>query len=1211
MDKPIRKKTSLKLFAPSVVHLAYAAVICLLCFIFGFAIFEANKQSNKRQRNIYLSQIQRHAFTIKEALSKQLTTILSAGETIADGTLAGYTLGQRTRQEALYDLNNIQSIFPSIRCIALSSRAGQIDIMTPPKASLVSPAAQVRDWTQSSWGTLALGSSLYVPKFAELGELQTMGMLLPVMAKGEMQGILTILVDFKQLAQHFNALTNPEKHSNCTLLSQDGTLLYCQLDQLTGQNVTSPKSVATPRIAELARHVVISPSGTDLFSLPPSIAPLNPDRLLAWDSVRIGNRRIIVACTAPASIPAAPLTEQRILYSLIGFFFTALLICALLCKSSHMKQRIRHAAYKRMLKVIELVPDPTFAIDNSGKVIAWNNSLTELTGVSAKEVVGRGNHTHGKILFGTRRPLLVDLFGRPPHEIERLYDLVERVGDVIQVETFVPTIHSGIGGHVVGTASELFDEEGHRLGAIETLRDISRLKRTEKRLRTSEERYALAVAGANDGIWDWDIHKDTFYFSLRWKEILGLSGHSIQPHIDEWKRRIHPDDEQKVIAAINSIACREQENFEVEYRLRHSDGGYRWVQTRGRGLVDKNGNVYRMAGAISDITQRKHEEAISSILLAISGAVHATRDLDDLFATVHSILLHHIDASNFFIAMVDDKREQISFPYFRDEQEGDYAEPLAFGDTATRSLTLDIIRAETPFMYSGTEIDRIGALGPPAQQWLGTPLKVQDKVIGAMAVQHYYDAHHYTKRDLDLLVSVSEQVAMAIERKITQEQLAHLAIHDSLTGLPNRFLFEERLNRALARTHRDAGHQFAVLMLDLDDFKLVNDSHGHQTGDKLLLHIALKLGAMLRETDTMARLGGDEFAILIEGFRRPREVTHVVRRLQKASKEPLIIGEHELHPSASIGVVLHGNEYSSPQNLMRDADIAMYQSKRRGKGHFRVFNMAMRKQAVHAMTLENSLRAAVRRNEFTLAYQPIFRTWDQKLAGFEALLRWNHPEYGPVSPADFIPAAENSGLIIPIGKFVLSEACRNMTRWMQCYPDCRDLSICVNLSAKQTAHPNIVGQVRRTLARTGLTARNLTLEITETAVMEAPDISRTILSRLHDLGARIALDDFGTGQSSLSYLHTFPADVVKLDKSFTDTLDTATPSVEFISAIISLAHAMRLDVVVEGVETAQQLANLRSLSCEYVQGFHLGRPITAAEVDTYLQNIFSKTTATA
>ncbi|MCA1616723.1 MAG: EAL domain-containing protein, partial [Acidobacteria bacterium] len=428
-------------------------------------------------------------------------------------------------------------------------------------------------------------------------------------------------------------------------------------------------------------------------------------------------------------------------------------------------------------------------------------------------------------------------------------------------------------------------------------------------------------------------------------------------------------------------------------------------------------------------------------------------------------------------------------------------------------------------------------------------------------------------------------------RKQVEEKLIHDAFHDGLTGLPNRALFMDHLKLAVGRAARPKkNYLFAVLFLDLDRFKNVNDSLGHTVGDQLLVATAHRIRGCLRQLDTVARFGGDEFAVLLDGVEDSNDAVRVAERLQRELNTPVSVGGHEVFTSASIGIALSSTGYERPEDVLRDADTAMYRAKAAGKARHEIFDKGMHARAVALLRLENDLRRAVERGEFVVHYQPIVSLLDGAIRGFEALVRWQHPERGIITPTEFIPVAEETGLIIPLGRWVLREACDRMRSWQDTFPQARGLTLSVNISGTQFMQPDLVEQVRRMLEETGFDPRLLQLEITESSVIENTETVTQMLVQLRALGVRLSMDDFGTGYSSLSYLHRFPIHTLKIDRSFISSCGRGDEN-EIVRTIILLARNMGMDVVAEGIETEQQLASLKDLRCEFGQGFLFSHPL--------------------
>ena len=555
---------------------------------------------------------------------------------------------------------------------------------------------------------------------------------------------------------------------------------------------------------------------------------------------------------------------------------------------------------------------------------------------------------------------------------------------------------------------------------------------SEEALRNSEERYALAVRGANDGLWDWDLEADRVFFSPRWKAMLGFDVDDVGDSPREWLDRIHPDDRPPFRRHLDAHLSGASEHFEFEHRMRNSSGEYLWVLARGVAVRDHQKKPYRMAGSQTDITARKRAE----------------------------------------------------------------------------------------------------------------------------------------------------------------HQLQHDALHDGLTGLANRVLFMDRLSCALADLQRRAQPNFSVLYFDLDRFKNINDSLGHTVGDKLLLGIARRLEHFLRPGDTVARLGGDEFAILIHRVDDASGAIHVADRIQEVLSMNFSIDGHDVLVTASIGIAHSSTGYINPEEILRDADIAMYRAKAQGKARYEVFDRDMHQSAVALLKLETELRLGVHRGDFLMNYQPIVSLERGGIVGFEGLVRWQHPERGVVMPDHFIAIAEETGLIVPLGWWVLRESCHQTRKWQRQFPSDPPLWISVNMSGKLFMNSDMVDELLGILDETGLEPRSLRLEVTENVVMDHADVAVRNLMELRALGVQLSIDDFGTGYSSLSYLQRFHYDSLKIDRSFVSKLGSAGDSRAIVETILNLANSLGIGVVAEGIETADQVDRLRRMQCPHGQGFWFSRPLT-------------------
>ena len=442
------------------------------------------------------------------------------------------------------------------------------------------------------------------------------------------------------------------------------------------------------------------------------------------------------------------------------------------------------------------------------------------------------------------------------------------------------------------------------------------------------------------------------------------------------------------------------------------------------------------------------------------------------------------------------------------------------------------------------------------------------------------------------------------ELKEAERQIYHQAFHDTLTSLPNRALFMEHLNMALKRAKRRDDYYFAVLYLDIDRFKLVNDSLGHSVGDQLIRAFASRIQESLRDLDILARFGGDEFVILLEDIENSEYASGVADRLQQELKRPFMIENKEVFAPASFGVVLNTRDYDDPENIIRDADAAMYHAKENGKAQYKIFDKTLHKKALHLLERETDLRKAVNRDEFENHYQPIVDLQTASLVGFEALIRWNHPQLGLIYPGSFISIAEETGLIIPITQLIAQQACEDLCRWQDRLKDELKLTMNINLSSKHFMSPTLLDDIKEILKQTGIPPDQLKLEITETALMEDADETIRLVHRLKDLGLHLVIDDFGTGYSSLSYLQRLPIDTLKVDRSFVSRIQSEPDgNRNIVEAIISLAHRLKMMVVAEGVETEDQFAILLEMNCQFGQGYLFSKPLSKPQIDELIENI--------
>ena len=648
-------------------------------------------------------------------------------------------------------------------------------------------------------------------------------------------------------------------------------------------------------------------------------------------------------------------------------------------------------------------------------------------------------------------PAFLTLLGYSAEEITNLtlYDIV--AADKASIDYFLQKLLNG-GGVTLGERSWLRKDgttiavevtanriqQGKQNMIFVVGRDITERKHAEMALRESEERYAIAVRGANDGLWDWNLKTGKVYFSPRWSSMLGFDDGEIGNTLEEWFGRVHPRDLPQLQTAISCHINGNTPHFECEYRIRHSNKEYLWMLSRGLAVRDEEGKAYRIAGSQTDITDRKRAE----------------------------------------------------------------------------------------------------------------------------------------------------------------ERLSYDALHDALTGLPNRVLFMDRLSQRLEYAKRHPENLFAVLFVDLDRFKIINDSLGHIVGDKFLVSVACQLQACLRPEDTISRLGGDEFAILLNEINEVSNTIRAAERIQTRLVSTAMLKSVKRSSTASIGIAMYNNNYVEAQEMLRDADSAMYHAKLQGGNRYQVFDKTMYENALSLLQLETDLKHAVEKQEWQIYYQPIVSLESGEISGVEALLRWMHPKRGMVLPADFIPVAEETGLILQTGEYVLHQACVQAKTWRN--NGHSKLWVSVNISGRQFQDKTLVRMVEQTLRETGLSSDGLRLEITETVAMRDLAHSVSVLNELTKLGVNISLDDFGKGYSSLSYLKQFPLKVLKIDRSFIQENDINKSGEAITSAIIFMGQTLNMEVVAEGVETEEQLNFLKSQFCDEVQGFLFGRPMPSEELTKLL-----------
>lgn len=641
---------------------------------------------------------------------------------------------------------------------------------------------------------------------------------------------------------------------------------------------------------------------------------------------------------------------------------------------------------------------------------------------------------------------------------------------------------------------------------------------------------------------------------------------------------------------------------------------------------------------MSQIREREKSELLQESLFRISELTNdASIDIDRFYDMVHNIVGQLINAENFFIAKYEKDLGKLTFVYYSDQKSENLNMEFKSRDFSDGFTEYVIKQGETTLLNHQEMLTlyQEGFTKAPdkdTKSWLGVPLIQSGYVIGAMVIQSYHSHTLFTPQDAELLKFVSHHVATAIkrrelaeyereshelleqqvkirtveledeikQRKKIEQQLKHAASHDALTGLPNRTVFLDLLNHAIACNTRRPELQFAVLFLDLDRFKVVNDSLGHHAGDLLLKKIAKALIQTIRTKDTVARLGGDEFVILIEDLESKEEVYDVAQRITELLATPFDLEGQAVFIGTSIGLLFSDQRYSSAEFMLRDADTAMYHAKDMGKGRYEVFDGSMHKKIQNAMLLEGDIREGLLQNEFSPDFQPIVRLSDKKIVGFEALARWQSSSRGFVYPNDFIPLAEETKLVMQIDFQIMEKSCRQLKTWLNKLQR-DDLYVSCNLYGNHFFEMNLPQSIDDILNKTGLKAQHLRIELTERALLENNDVVLQNMTALKKMGVKILLDDFGTGYSSLSYLHKFPIDVLKIDRSFINNAHEHHSHQAIIKTIIDLATNLQMSTVGEGIENLEDAQLLQQMDCIYGQGYYFSKPMPASELYQYLK----------
>ncbi|MBX3705964.1 MAG: EAL domain-containing protein [Pseudomonadales bacterium] len=801
-----------------------------------------------------------------------------------------------------------------------------------------------------------------------------------------------------------------------------------------------------------------------------------------------------------------------------------------------------------MVSALEQTADTVIITDHAGTVQYVNRAFEHATGYTRREILGQParllvGEDVDAVNFATMREALLD--GRV---FSGALATRRKDGTLLFEEKNV---------------TPLADEDGTIIRFIATGRDVTAQLRDQAQLREQEERFRQLAENIDGVFWMFCAReRRLIYASPAYERIWRRPVRDLYSARGDWLAALHPADRGQV-----RLAARDRpidQPFSEEYRLLHEDGTITWIHSRAFPIRDADGRVYRLAGIAEDVTERKLQ--------------------GDALARLGRIL----DQSSNDIYMIDGESGRIL------QANRGARRNLGFDmDSLTARTVYELLPLMTP--------EQLGAIVQPLRDGADDLVSFETDISRADGSRFPAEVrvHFAAEESPPLFVAIVQDIS---QRREIESRLNYMAYYDALTGLPNRRQLTGRVNQSIVEARRHGRHA-ALVFIDLDRFKLINDSLGHSVGDALLKVVAQRLQDTIRTGDMVARVSGDEFIVLLADVAHLDDVARVADKLLAALAEPVAVPGRTLFVTASLGIATYPRDAGDFEGLFKHADSAMYHAKQAGRNNFQFFTEEMNRRAKRQLQLETALQSALSRREFVLHYQPQVELETGRLLGIEALLRWQHPTLGLVPPGEFIPLAEENGLIVPIGEWVLAQACRDARTWLDA--GLRDVQVAVNVSSRQFQQGKLLELVSGTLAATGLPARLLDIELTESLLMEDPDSAVAIMQSISALGVTFSIDDFGIGYSSLAYLRRFPVTTLKIDRSFVAEIVDKPDDAAITSTIIAMAHNLNMTVVAEGVEDAHQLAVLRRLGCDAIQGYHFARPMALTELGEFLAGVAS------
>jgi diguanylate cyclase (GGDEF)-like protein/PAS domain S-box-containing protein len=806
----------------------------------------------------------------------------------------------------------------------------------------------------------------------------------------------------------------------------------------------------------------------------------------------------------------------------------------------------------QLAAIVESAEDAVLSTDLKGYVTSWNGSAERLYGYSATEMVGR---FYGEILEG--------------EELEDFEQVFARLmaGERLSYHETTRSRRDGTKFDVSMNLSPIFAPDGSIVGSSAILHDITARKQRERDL--AEDRALIEQAGRLGHFGGWAFAIASNGPLICTSEVFRIMGTAERPSVtlEEYFSHVHPDDLERVRSAALSAIVQQKGHYELEHRIVRPDGTQRWVFMTGEILADATGVPVELVGVVQDITDRRAaEEKARSVEKQLRLLAENSRDLIFRYRILPDPGFEFVSPASVVLT-----------GYTPDEF---YAQPKLIDrlvDPSPRDLWLAGVRSGRAEPASDVELVRKDGSRIWVNQSLGAVLDTGGEVVAIDGIT----------RDIS-------------GRKAAELQLEHEVLHDPLTGLPNRVLLMDRIEHGLSRAARE-NESVALLLIDLDRFKAFNDTRGHSFGDAVLGAVATRLVASLRPADTVGRFSGNEFVVVCEKLLTGADALKIADHTLNSFAAPFDIAGEEVHVTASIGIAM-GKEGQSADKLLRDADLAMHRAKELGRARYEVVDDTLRAEAEWHSTIETGLRRGLDKHEFALAFQPVWSIIEERFVGAEALLRWHDQELGAIGPADFIPVAEDCGLIVPIGEWVLEQACNSLALANRAKFRETASTMSVNVSAVQLQSSDFIRALEELISATGIEPKLLCLEITESMLMGDVDYFSKVLHELRAIGTRLSIDDFGTGYSSLAYLRRFPVDELKIDQSFIAGMDSDPYDATLVAAVIAIGEALGLRVIAEGVETAEELTTVRDLGCQYVQGYFFARPCGFDEYMEYLKS---------